>query len=91
MSAELRLRGIAFQRQHRFSTLYKGEVVGEGRVDLLVANSVVVELKAVGGLLPIHQAQFISYLKALNKQLGPLLNFNVSVMKSGIRRVVYNP
>jgi len=91
LATELKLLGIPFERQFRFNTVYKGEVVGEGRVDMLVANAVIVEMKAVKSLLPIHQAQVISYLKAMNKQLGLLLNFNVHVMKSGIRRVVLTP
>jgi len=91
LAIELQLRGIAFERQYRFNTTYKGHKVGEGRVDLLVEQAVIVELKAADSLLPIHQAQVISYLKALELQVGLLLNFNVPVLKSGIRRIIHTP
>jgi GxxExxY protein len=91
LAIELQLRRIAFERQFRFNTKYKGHTVGEGRIDLLVEGAVIVELKAVDNLLPIHQAQVISYLKALELPLGLLLNFNVPVLKSGIRRIINTP
>jgi len=68
---------------------FKGHVIGNGRIDLLVEDRVIVELKYVDVLLPLHQAQVISYLKALDLQLGLILNFNVPILKSGIRRIVY--
>jgi GxxExxY protein len=89
LSIELALRRIAFKRQYGFNTKFKGHVVGNGRIDLLVEDCLIVELKSVDALLPIHQAQVISYLKALDLQLGLLLNFNVPVLKSGVRRIVY--
>lgn len=89
LAVELKLRGIPFQRQRAVGVDYKGEDVGDGRLDLLVADRLVVELKAVDALLPIHSAQVISYLKAIDLPLGLLLNFNVSLMKQGIKRVVY--
>ena len=58
------------------------------RLDLLVENSVIVEVKAVDQLVPIHQAQLLSYLKLSNLQVGLLINFNVKVLKQGIKRVV---
>jgi GxxExxY protein len=85
---ELSLRRLAFQRQVPIGVTYKGHTVGEGRVDLLVANQLVVELKAVEVLLPVHQAQVISYLKATGHRLGLLINFNVPILKSGIKRVI---
>lgn len=88
MAIELDCRKIAFQRQYAFTKQYKGHEIGTGRLDFLVDEVLVVELKAVDRLLPIHQAQVISYLKATSKPLGLLLNFNVTVMKAGIRRVV---
>ena len=88
MVVELKLRGIGFQRQVPVSVDYKGCRVGEGRIDLLVAGKLVVELKTVDALSSIHQAQVISYLKAARKNLGLLINFNVKVLKEGIRRVV---
>jgi GxxExxY protein len=85
---ELVLRQITFSRQHEFFLTYKGFPVGQGRLDLLVADCLVVELKAIEAFTAIHQAQVISYLRALNLHLGLLINFNVSLLKNGIRRVV---
>jgi GxxExxY protein len=64
--------------------------VGEGKLDLLVSDKLVVELKAVEALLPVHKAQVISYLKATNLHLGLLVNFNVSVLRDGIQRIIYS-
>ena len=91
MRVELRRQGIPHVRQARFGTIYKGEVVGEHRIDILVDDELIVELKAVDALAPIHTAQVISYLKAGALQLGLLINFNVPVLKQGIRRVIWNP
>lgn len=66
---------------------YRGELVGELRLDLLVEDAVVVEVKAVERFDPIHGAQLRSYLKATGRRVGLLINFNVRVLKSGIRRV----
>jgi len=67
---------------------YKGVVVGEGRYDMLVANTLVVELKSVQTILPIHEAQVISYLKMTGYPLALLINFNVRFLKEGIRRLI---
>ncbi len=67
---------------------YKGHEIGEGRLDLLVKDELLVELKAVEALAPIHQAQVISYLKTTGLHLGLLINFNVPVLKNGIQRIV---
>jgi GxxExxY protein len=67
---------------------YKGHPVGESRLDLLVGGQLIVELKAVESLLPIHLAQVLSYLKATGHQLALLINFNVPVLKDGIKRVI---
>ncbi len=85
---ELTLRGIPFERQRPVPVSYKERNVGEGRVDLLVAQELLVELKAVETLAPIHKAQVISYLKAMGLHLGLLINFNVPVLRAGIQRVV---
>jgi GxxExxY protein len=85
---ELSLRGIPFERQKPVPVRYKGQNVGEGRIDLLVATELLVELKAVEALAPIHKAQVISYLKATGLHVGLLINFNVPVLKAGIQRVV---
>lgn len=80
---------IPFERQVKVAVEYKGQQVGEGRLDLLVAKIVPVELKTVESLGAIHQAQLISYLKMTRRQLALLINFNVSVLKNGIKRVIY--
>ena len=85
---ELTLRGIPFERQRPVPVSYKERNVGEGRVDLLVAQELLGELKAVETLAPIHKAQVISYLKAMGLHLGLLINFNVPVLRAGIQRVV---
>jgi GxxExxY protein len=83
---ELTERGIAFQRQYTISVGYKGHPIGEGRLDLLVDKRLIVELKAVESLLPIHSAQLLSYLKATGLGVGLLINFNVPVLAKGIKR-----
>ncbi|MDH7578537.1 MAG: GxxExxY protein [Bacillota bacterium] len=88
LAVELNLRGIPFVRQKTIAVNYKGHPVGEGRLDFLVGESLVVELKAVDALAPIHKAQLLSYLKTTGFRLGLLINFNVSVLKEGIQRVI---
>jgi GxxExxY protein len=88
LSVEMRLRGIPFVRQHPMRVMYKGNNVGEGRLDFLVGGVLVVELKAAEGLTPLHKARVISYLKATGNQLGLLINFNVALLREGIQRVV---
>ena len=85
---ELELRGVPFARQARVGVVYKGRPVGEGRIDTIVGDLVVVELKAVRALTPLDRAQAISYLKATRLELGLLINFNVPLLKDGIERVV---
>ena len=88
LAVELDLRGIPFERQKAVAVDYKGYAVGEGRLDLLVDSRLVVELKAVEALAPIHTAQVMSYLKAMRVPLGLLLNFNVPLLKAGIKRII---
>jgi len=88
LAVELELQGIGFARQVVFAVDYKGRSVGEGRLDLLIVGELIVELKAVESFAPIHMAQVLSYLKANKKRLGLLINFNVPVLKEGIKRVV---
>ncbi|BAZ94931.1 MULTISPECIES: GxxExxY protein [Thiohalobacter] len=88
LAVELESLGIECDRQVPVSIDYKGRVVGEARLDLVVADKLVIELKAVDALLPIHQAQVLSYLKATRRQLGLLINFNVGVLRNGVKRVV---
>jgi GxxExxY protein len=84
---ELTTRGIPFVHQSRFALMYKGHEVGEGRIDLLVGGLLVVEIKSVEALSPIHTAQVVSYLKATNKTLALLINFNVRRIKDGVKRI----
>ena len=88
LCVELKFRNIPFARQHAVSVDYKGHDVGTGKIDMLVDGDLVVELKAVEALLPVHVAQVISYLKVVGGKLGLLLNFNAAVMKDGVKRVV---
>jgi GxxExxY protein len=86
---ELSQRGIPFEREHPLALEYKGVRLECGyRLDLLVAHAVVVELKAVETLAPIHEAQLLTYLRLGGWQVGLLINFNVEVLKQGIRRKV---
>jgi len=85
---ELDFQSVPYQRQYKIAVQYRGRPVGEGRLDLLVAKILPVELKAVEALAPIHQAQLLSYLKMTGFQLGLLINFNVPVLKQGIKRVI---
>lgn len=85
---ELKMRGIPFIRQPQVEIGYKGQCVGEGRLDLIVGNSLIVELKAVEALAPIHSIQVLSYLKATGKKLGLLINFNAPILKDGIKRII---
>jgi GxxExxY protein len=88
LEVEFQVRGIPFQPQKTVAVTYKGYQVGEGRLDFLVGDALIVELKAVQNLDPIHQAQVLSYLKMTNYPLALLINFNVSLLKDGIRRIV---
>lgn len=89
MAIELGLRAIPFQGQTPVHLRYKGHEVGADlRVDLLVGGKVVVELKATDSLLPVHEAQLLTYLRLTGCRVGLLINFNVPVLKQGVRRMV---
>jgi GxxExxY protein len=88
LAVETRLRGIPFEPQKPIDVCYKGEHVGQDRLDFLVDSALVVELKAVEQLAGIHTAQVLSYLKATKLPLGLLINFNTHILKDDIRRVV---
>ncbi len=86
---ELAQAGLQFQRQVIVPVRYKGLSLACGyKMDLLVEDSVVVELKSIDVLHPIHSAQMLTYLRASGKQVGLLINFNVELLKSGVRRIV---
>ena len=87
---ELAERGVAVERQKSLPVNYRGVRIDCGyRIDLLVGNEVVVELKAVERVMPIHEAQMLTYLRLSGFHVGLLLNFNVLLMKDGIRRMVH--
>jgi len=89
LSHELRLRGISFADEKPLPLIYKGEKLDCGyRLDLVVENAIIIELKSCEKLEPIHKAQLLTYLKLSNLKLGLLLNFNVPLMRDGIVRVV---
>jgi GxxExxY protein len=87
LAYELTLRGVPFERQAALPIKYKGVLMEIGyRLDLLVGDAVVVELKAVDRVDRIHEAQLITYLKLSGKRAGLLINFNVPLLKDGITR-----
>ena len=89
LAHELALRQIPYERQKRLPLDYKGIHLHCGyRLDLLVANVVVVEIKAIDTLLPLHQAQLLSYLKLGGWKVGLLINFHVPLLRQGIKRIV---
>ena len=88
LAVEFQLREIPFERQPPLRVTYKGHRVGDGRPDFVVGGSLIVEVKAVTQLLPVHSAQVLSYLKASRSQLGLLLNFKEAMMRKGVRRIV---
>ncbi|MFA3782662.1 GxxExxY protein [Melioribacteraceae bacterium 4301-Me] len=88
---ELRNRNLFVERQVPVPVIYKNEKLDvDFRVDLLVQNEVIVELKAVEILLPVHDAQLLTYMKLMNKRLGLLINFNVPKLIDGFHRKVLN-
>jgi GxxExxY protein len=88
---ELCDRSLRVERQKSLPVKYRGIVLDCGyRIDLLVEDKVIIELKAVEQLLPIHRAQVLSYLKLSGCRLGLLINFNVLLLKRGIQRLVLN-
>jgi GxxExxY protein len=86
---ELRQQGIDFQRQVPLPILYKGiQLDCAYRMDLVVERYLIIEIKTVEQLLPIHQAQLLTYLKLSNLKFGLLLNFNVALLRDGIKRMI---
>ena len=89
LAFELEQRGVAVSRQVQVPVRYRGVELNAGlRIDLLVGGSVVVEVKAVESLQPVHDAQLLTYLKLAGHRLGLLINFNVPLLKHGIRRLI---
>ena len=89
LARELRLRGMEVQTERPVPLIYKEEPVDCGfRLDLLVNDAVVIELKAVDRILPIHEAQLLTYLKLCRRRVGLLFNFNSRLLMTGFRRLV---
>ena len=88
LAFELGARGLPVRRQVALPVIYEAQTLDAGyRVDLVVADAVIVEIKAVDALTRVHQAQILTYLKLSKLRLGLLMNFNVELLKHGIRRI----
>jgi GxxExxY protein len=88
---ELSLKSLQYDRQRKLPLTYKGVQLDCGyRIDLFVEERVIVELKTIDKLSPIHDAQLLTYMKLANSSVGLLINFNVPVLRNGIRRKVLN-
>jgi GxxExxY protein len=86
---ELQSRGLKVERQAKVPIHYRGKQLdADLRLDLLVEDDLIIELKSVEAILPIHEAQLLTYLKLTGRRLGLLINFNVPLIKQGIRRLV---
>jgi len=92
LAKELSLRGVSVRRQVAAPVFYKGEALDEEvfKIDLMVDDSIVVELKTGSAIMPIHEAQLHTYMRLSGKSLGLLINFNVTLLKDGIKRRVIN-
>jgi GxxExxY protein len=89
LSHEFNLRGIKFERQKEIKLKYKGNDIESHRIDFLVENKVIIEIKATDNLHKIFEAQLLTYLKAMQKKVGLLINFNVVKLKEGIKRMIH--
>jgi GxxExxY protein len=91
LARELSLRKIKFEMEKTIPINYKGVNLESGcRLDFLVEDKVIVELKAIEKMIPLYEAQLLTYLKLMDRRLGLLINFNVPVLKEGIKRIVLN-
>ena len=88
MAVELELNGSKYQRQVQIPVLYKGRHLGDYRLDLLVEDMVVVEIKSVERYDPVFEAQLLTYLRLTEKRVGLLINFNNRLVKDGIKRFI---
>ena len=85
---ELDARGLPFEREKPIQVVYRGVPIRGQRIDLIIGGQVVVEVKAVAAIEPIHVAQVVSYLRTTGLRIGLLINFHERLLKDGIRRVV---
>lgn len=88
MCVELQLQGLRFEAQKAIPISYKGKTIGEYRLDLIVEDEVVVEIKSVERYDPVFEAQILTYLRATGKRVGLLINFNSRLLTHGIKRFV---
>ena len=88
MCIELDDRRLKYTCQTRIPAYYKGRLLGEYHVDLMVEDAIIVEVKSVAALSPVFDAQLLTYMRLTTKRLGLLLNFNSRLMKDGIKRLV---
>lgn len=87
LAYELKNAGLNISRQIAVPVIYKDIKLEYGyRIDILVENAVIIELKAIEALAPVHEAQILTYMKFANKSIGLLINFNVTLLKNGIKR-----
>ena len=88
---ELSQNRLVFERQVPLPVIYKGVNLDCGyRLDLIVEGAIILEIKAVDKIIPIHEAQLLSYLRMLDKRIGLILNFHSTILKNGIKRIVNN-
>lgn len=85
---ELEEKNLPYERQKDIGIVYKGRSIGNMRADIIVDNHIIVELKAVERLQGVHDAQILTYLKITQLRLGLLINFNSTILKNGIKRVI---
>ena len=89
LAVEFGLRGIRYERQKQIQITYKGRLAGEHRLDFVIEDKVVLEIKSIERFNEVHRAQVISYCKTTGKKVGLLINFNVPVLKTGIKRIIF--
>lgn len=87
LAREFEIQKINFERQKSIELNYKGKMIGNHRVDFLVEHDIIVELKAVESINNLFLSQLITYLKVMDKKVGLLINFNVELLKQGIKRI----
>jgi GxxExxY protein len=88
-TVELRHAGLLVEREERVPVIYHGVTVGGFKIACMIEDKIVVEVKAIESLAPVHTAQLITYLKLTGCPIGLLMNFNVPILKSGVRRVLH--
>ena len=89
LAFELYKLQLPFLRQHPISVVWKGQKLNQAfRADLIVQNKVIIEIKSIGNIAPVHHKQLLTYLKLTDMKLGLLINFNTALIKDGIHRIV---